>query len=449
MLGGMRIPIATIAGSDPSGGAGLQADLRVFTLLGTYGQAVPTALTIQNSLGVKKVVPLEAALVREELEAIFEDFPPQAVKTGMLPTAEIVHAVADLLERHRPLVVIDPVLVSSSGALLMEEGALAALKERLLPLATVITPNLPEAAALLGEKEVSLSEEVAETLLRLGPQAVVLKGGHAPGEKATDLVLAEGKTRVWETPRVSGKIGHGTGCTFSAALAVFLAQGLSVPEAAQKAKEFVYLALLAAKDQRLGQGLSPLDHLIHWERLYAQKQVLLALEEAVQFFCRHPVRPLIPEVQSNLAYALPYAQNHQEVAAFPGRIVALGEGAKVVGCPRFGASRHVANIVLAAMRHDPQKRAALNIRFREAYLKQAQSLGLKVAEFSRAEEPKDIKAREGSTLAWGVDLVCQRLGYVPDLIADRGEVGKEPMIRILGKDPMEVVKKALLFLEGD
>ncbi len=449
MFWGMRIPIATIAGSDPSGGAGLQADLRVFTLLGAYGQAVPTALTIQNSLGVKKFVPLEASLVKEQLEAIFEDLSPKAVKTGMLPSAEVVHVVAEVLETHRPLLVIDPVVVSSSGALLMEEGTLTALKERLFPLASVITPNLPEAAALLEKKDVSLAEDVARALLSLGPQAVVLKGGHASGDKAVDLVCAQGEIRFLKTSRIMGEVGHGTGCTFSAALTVFLAQGLPVHEAAQRAKDFVYLALLAAKEHPLGRGLRPLDHLIHWERLHEQKHVLLALEQAAQFFCRHPVRPLIPEVQSNLAYALPYAQNHQEVAAFPGRIVALGEGAKVVGCPQFGTSRHVANIVLAAMRYDPQKRAALNIRFREAYLKQAQDLGLKWAEFSRAEEPKDIKEREGSTLAWGVDLVCQRLGYVPDLIADRGEVGKEPMIRILGKDPLEVVKKALLFLEED
>jgi len=172
------------------------------------------------------------------------------------------------------------------------------------------------------------------------------------------------------------------------------------------------------------------------------------LEEAARFFCNFPVRELIPEVQANLGYALPLAQDLQEVAAFPGRIVACGEGAQPVGCPKFGASRHIANVILAALQFDPSRRAAMNIRFEERFLKKAQELGYQVTEFSRQEEPAHIKAREGSTLSWGVSLVCKRLGAVPDFIADRGDVGKEPMIRILGREPLEVVQKALKLLSG-
>ena len=443
-----RVVVASIAGSDPSGGAGVQADLRVFTLLGAYGQTVITALTVQNSLGVKSFQAAPPALVKAQLEALFEDLPPIALKTGMLAKAETVYAVAEVLERHRPLLVVDPVMVSQSGHPLISEEATKALKERLLPLATVVTPNLPEASVLLGEKVEKPNEEAAREFLKLGPQAVVLKGGHAEGPGASDLLYDGENLFRYESPRVEGSVGHGTGCTFSAALTVYLAQGIPLREAVRKAKDFVYLALLSARDKPLGRGTSPADHLIHLDRLREERLVLERLEEAARYFCSHPVRPLIPEVQSNLAYALPYARTHEEVAAFPGRIVAMGEAALPVGCPRFGASRHVANIVLAALRHDPTKRAALNIRFREEFLKRAQDLGLRVAEFSRKDEPEEIKQKEGSTLAWGVDLVCRRLGFVPDLIADRGEVGKEPMIRVLGVDPLDVVKKALLFWEG-
>lgn len=438
-----RLCVATVAGSDPSGGAGLQTDLRVFTLLGAYGQAVVTALTVQNSLGVKDWQPVSGPLVYDQLQALFEDFPPQALKTGMLATAEVMEAVAEALSRYRPLLVVDPVLVAQSGVPLLEEKALSVLKDKIIPLATVVTPNLPEAQVLTGKEE---PQEILSELKALGAKAVVLKGGHAEGPQVRDVLFDGERNLSFEVPRVEGPLGHGTGCTFSAALTVFLAQGHPLPEAVFKAQRFVYLGLLAAQKGPLGRGVSPLDHLIHLDRLKAGREVLEALKAAVQRFCAAPVRALIPEVQTNLAYALPFAQDFQEVAAIPGRIVAFGQGARAVGCPEFGASRHVANVVLTAMRYDPLQRAAINIRFQERYLQRARDLGLVVGEFSRAEEPPFVKAQEGSTLVWGVDQVCKRLGKVPDLIADRGDLGKEPMIRILGKDPQEVVEKALKFL---
>ncbi len=449
-----RIVVATIAGSDPSGGAGLQADLRVFTLLGAYGQTVITAATVQNSLGVKGFEALEATLVRDQLEALFEDLPPWAVKTGMLATMQIIEAVAEVLRKYRPVLVVDPVMVSASGHPLLSPEAVETLKARLLPLADVMTPNLPEAQVLTGKEALSLRgqaslEKLVQDLYALGPKAVILKGGHTSGPEAVDLVYDGRECASIRAPRLQGPIGHGTGCSFSAALTVYLAQGLSLLEAAHRAKNFVYLALKAAQEAPLGRGISPTDPLIHLDRLEQKSQVLFHLEQAARYFCSHPVRPLIPEVQSNLVYALPYAQGHHEVAAFPGRIVALGEGATIVGCPRFGASRHVANIVLTAMSYNPSIRSAMNIRFDEAYLQIAQKKGLRIGEFSRAQEPKEIKSKEGSTLSWAVALVCKSLGYVPDIIADRGEVGKEPMIRILGPNPLEVVKKALLFLRED
>ncbi len=440
-----RLVVATIAGSDPSGGAGLQTDLRVFTLLGAFGQTVITALTVQNSLGVKGWEAVPAEMVRAQLEALFEDLPPLAIKTGMLAQTETVLAVADVLERKRPLLVVDPVMVAKGGEPLLKEEALVAYRERLLPLAKVVTPNLPEAEVLLG-KRIKSPQEAAQKLLELGPEAVVLKGGHAPGEEVEDILAERRGLFSFRVPRVKGNVGHGTGCTFAAALTVFLAQGRSLCEAVAQAQEFVYLGLLGAQKAPLGRGISPLDHLVHLDRLKARFEVLEALEKAVTHFCEFPVRNLIPEVQSNLAYALPWARGPEEVAAFPGRIVAVGERAQPVGCPTFGASRHVANVVLAAMRHDPQMRSALNIRLEEPFLERAQRFGLRLGEFSRAEEPPEIKAKEGSTLAWGVDLVCRRLGFVPDLIVDRGEVGKEPMIRVLGRDPFEVVEKALKLL---
>ncbi|WP_028845762.1 bifunctional hydroxymethylpyrimidine kinase/phosphomethylpyrimidine kinase [Thermodesulfatator atlanticus] len=442
-----RIVVATIAGSDPSGGAGLQTDLRVFSLLGAYGQTVITALTVQNSLGVKRWQAVTPDLVKDQLVALFEDLPPLAIKTGMLANAEIIREVAQGLREYKPMLIIDPVMVAKSGDPLLKKDAEDALVKELLPLATVITPNIPEAEHILGEKITDIPNAL-EKLKKLGPQAVIIKGGHLSGENATDYLLHEDKVYTFSSPRVEGRVGHGTGCTFSAALTVFLAQGKKLPEAVKLAKDFVFLGLLGAKASPLGKGVSPLDHLVHFERLKEAPHILKELEEAAAYFCSYPVRPLIPEVQTNLGYALPFAQKQEEVAAFPGRIVAFGQGAHPVGCPRFGASRHIANVILAAGKFNHEIRAAMNIRFREEFLEKAQKMGFTVGEFSRADEPREIKEKEGSTLSWGVTEICKKLGFVPDFIADRGEVGKEPMIRILGKDPFEVVKKALKLLEG-
>ncbi|AEH44406.1 phosphomethylpyrimidine kinase [Thermodesulfatator indicus DSM 15286] len=440
-----RVICATIAGSDPSGGAGLQTDLRVFTLLGAFGQTVITALTVQNSLGVKDWMAVPADMVKAQLEALFEDLPPMAIKTGMLANASIIKAIAEVLRDHLVPLVIDPVMLAKSGDPLLEEEAVSALISELFPLATVITPNLPEAEFILKEKITDVREAL-EKLKKLGPKAVIIKGGHRKDEKATDYLYDGRDIFTFSARRIEGKIGHGTGCTFSAAITVGLAKDLSLPEATKIAKDFVTLGLEAARLAPLGKGISPLDHLVHYDRLVEAPKILRELEEAAEFFCSHEVRPLIPEVQSNLAFALPLAKTHEEVAAFPGRIVGLGAGARPVGCPKFGASRHIANVVLAAMQFDPQRRAAMNIRFSEELLRKAKELGFSLGEFSRAEEPQDVKAKEGSTLAWGVTKVCKDLGFVPDFIADRGEVGKEPMIRILGKTPLEVVNKALKLL---
>ncbi|OAG27611.1 bifunctional hydroxymethylpyrimidine kinase/phosphomethylpyrimidine kinase [Thermodesulfatator autotrophicus] len=440
-----RVVCATIAGSDPSGGAGLQTDLRVFSLLGAFGQTVITALTVQNSLGVKDWMAVPADMVKAQLEALFEDLPPMAIKTGMLANAAIIKAIADVLRKCQSPLVIDPVMLAKSGDPLLEEEAVSALIEELFPLATVITPNLPEAEFILQEKITDIPQALKK-LKKLGPRAVIIKGGHRGEDEATDYLYDGENIFTFSAKRIKGKIGHGTGCTFSAAITVGLAKGLSLPKATQMAKDFVTLGLEAACIAPLGKGVSPLDHLIHYDRLVEAPKILRELEEAAEYFSRQEVRSLIPEVQSNLAFALPLAKTHEEVAAFPGRIVGFGSGARPVGCPRFGASRHIANVVLAAMRFDHKKRAAMNIRFHEEFLKKAKELGFTVEEFSRAEEPPEIKAREGSTLAWGVTKICEKLGFVPDFIADRGEVGKEPMIRILGNNPREVVEKALKLL---
>ena len=440
----MRPIVGVIAGSDPSGAAGLQMDLRVLSLLGVYATAVPTAFTVQ---GLDKGViwePSPPDLFEKALQTLLSELPVKVLKVGMLGTAEVALKLAEGLFSFSGKVIVDPVLSASSGLSLSEKGMLPVLRERIFPRATLITPNLSEAETLLGRR-IGPGEEVeaVKALKTLGPQAVLLKGGHLRTERVRDFFYDGRTLRVFEHSRVAGSF-RGTGCFLSSAVAGLLARGRGLLSAVEEALNLIEVALLSAVN--LGVSPGPADALILWERLSEGRKILEDLMSAAEEFVKHPVRPLIPEVQSNLAYALPLAREVSEVAAFPGRIVGYGDSARPVGCPRFGASGHVARIVLAAMEFDPSKRAALNIRFNRHFIARAEALGLKVGWFSRREEPEEIKAREGGTLPWWIRRVIRELGFVPDLIADEGDLGKEPMIRILAENPFRAVEIALSLL---
>lgn len=254
--------LLTVAGSDSSGGAGIQADLKTFAALGTYGMSCICALTAQNTTGVSAIQNAEPSMVTAQLEMVYADIPPDGVKTGMLSTPEIVEAAADFLEAHRgaPLVV-DPVMVATSGAVLLEEAAVSLYKCRLLPLASVITPNIPEAEVLTGlsVKSPADMEKAAEALMACGCGAVLVKGGHLTGS-AADFFF-DGTDAVWlPGERIDTRNTHGTGCTLSSALAVFLAKGASAEEAARLAKRYITGAIRGAAARSVGSGHGPVDH---------------------------------------------------------------------------------------------------------------------------------------------------------------------------------------------
>ena len=258
-------PVAlSIAGSDPSGGAGIQADLKTFSALGVYGAAALAALTAQDTRGVSAVRDLPPDFVAEQVERVLDDLDVRAVKVGMLSRAAVVEAVAELLAQRRARnVVVDPVMVSKSGAALLLPDAVEALCEQLVPLALVLTPNLPEAAVLLGVQLGEVERDPAQAcrqLLRLGSRVVVLKGGHAGGERSDDLYFDGGEIVRLPAHRVETRNTHGTGCTFSAAIAALLARGEEPLEACRAAKRYVSAAIDAASAWRLGHGHGPVHH---------------------------------------------------------------------------------------------------------------------------------------------------------------------------------------------
>ncbi|MGI8551755.1 MAG: bifunctional hydroxymethylpyrimidine kinase/phosphomethylpyrimidine kinase [Dehalococcoidia bacterium] len=254
----------TIAGSDSGGGAGIQADLKSFSAFGVYGMSALTAITAQNTLGVQAILELPLNLIEAQIDSVVEDIGVDATKTGMLSSAAIVEVVAAAVARHRiPNLVVDPVMVAKSGDTLLQEDAISALKTRLLPLATVLTPNLPEAEILTGRpvKSLDAMREAARSLHELGVRWVVVKGGHLDEEEdAIDLVYDGNAFTSLRSTRVATRNTHGTGCTFSAAITAGLARGRPVPEAIAGAKRYVSCAI--EQSLALGRGHGPTNHLV-------------------------------------------------------------------------------------------------------------------------------------------------------------------------------------------
>ncbi len=251
----------TIAGSDSGGGAGIQADLKTFAAYGVYGASALTAITAQNTVAVSAVHVLPAALVRAQIDAVLGDIGADAVKTGMLGSVEVVRAVVDALIAHRPpVVVVDPVMISKSGNTLLDAAAVVAVRELLLPHADLLTPNAPEAAALTGHEVHSLAtaREAARRLHALGPKAVLVKGGHLPGDDVIDLLYDGHHLHELRAPRIASTHTHGTGCTLASAIAAGLALGQELEAAVADARAYVYGAIAHAP--RLGRGHGPLDH---------------------------------------------------------------------------------------------------------------------------------------------------------------------------------------------
>jgi hydroxymethylpyrimidine/phosphomethylpyrimidine kinase len=256
--------VLSIAGSDSGGGAGIQADLKTFSALGCYGMTAITAITAQNTQGVRAIHTIAPEMLRAQIDAVLEDIGADAIKIGMLHDPEVVRAVVKAIARHRlQQVVLDPVMVATSGDRLMAEETISVLVQELFPLTTVITPNLDEAALLLGRAidGADALDEAAAALLALGAPAVLLKGGHLPGDTVIDvLALANGYRLRLQSPRIATHNGHGTGCTLSSAIAAHLALGLPLPQAVDQARAYILGAIAAGANVHTGRGHGPLNH---------------------------------------------------------------------------------------------------------------------------------------------------------------------------------------------
>lgn len=418
--------ILTIAGSDPSGGAGMQKDLAVFTELGAYGLSAVTAVTSQNTRGVKDSQTVPASVLKSQLACVFEDLPPDAVKTGMLGSRENAEAVYEILKKEKVgCLVVDPVLKSSSGYALLEEDALAAMR-KLMEIATICTPNVRE-AEILSRVRITCMEERQKAAEEIGD--CVITGGD---EDAKDLLYYRGEYTELAGAKKDARV-HGTGCMFSSALTVYLADGISVPEAVGKAKAYTEEKIIGSLSLGAWSLLADTVKDGMSLELEAAIRAFTSLKDSVEF---------APEVGVNIAYALPGAQTVNEVYGLTGRIVKAGRQLIPVGEVKRAGSNHVARIVLTAMKHDPGKRAAMNVRYSPETVEACVRAGLSVSSFDREKQPADTP-----TMEWGTNEAIKSYGSVPDCVYDTGAVGKEAMIRILAETPEKIVEKVTRIIQ--
>ncbi|UPV76101.1 bifunctional hydroxymethylpyrimidine kinase/phosphomethylpyrimidine kinase [Halorussus limi] len=456
-------PVAlTVAGSDSGGGAGVQADLKTIEAHDAFGTSAVTAVTAQHTRGVESTHVLPAAEVAAQLDAVTDDFDVRAAKTGMLATAEIVELVADRAAAADFPVVVDPVMVATSGDRLLDAAAEDAYAD-LVSEATLVTPNADEAAVLTGV-EVGGREcavEVGERLLATGADAALVTGGHVPdpsegpGETVRDMLVTPDGTRTFERPRIDTDATHGSGCALSAAIAARLARGESVPEAVEASAAFAARAVRYHLD--VGEGPGAVHHAVEVRNRAAREATAEAVRGVVREFVEADVSALVPEVGTNVVGATPYAESVGETAAVEGRITRTFSGVKPNRDVRFGASSHVARFLLACREFDPDLRFAANCRFDSDVAAALERLNWPVAEYDRGSEPEGVKEREGSTMQWGARRAFEAARSAdgessgdgtPVAVVDRGEVGKEAMTKVVARDGEELAERVLALSEA-
>lgn len=440
----------TIAGSDSSGGAGIQADMKTMSALGIYSCTVITAITAQNTLNVDHIFPLSADIIKKQIMSVLSDIPIHAIKIGMVYNNEIITAVSDMLKNSKIPIVLDPIISAGTGARLLEQEFLSDFKIKLLPFCDVVTPNIHEAEKLSGIK-IKNENDIKNTALKiqkLGAKNVVVKGGHFKNNDKVivDTILNErGKFALIKNPRMKIVEMHGSGCNFSAALTAFLAMKFPMVIACLMANKYVHNSIV--NTVKIGKGIPVNNPISLMYEESCRYKVIDELANAVDQLTRTKnFEKLIPESQSNIVYAIPNANNINDVAGVNGRIVKAGDRSVPTSGIKFGASKHVASSILEYMKTNQLVRSALNIKNEKRILDKCNRL-FRVTHYERKLEPKTIKNREGRSISWGVSTALSK-NPAADIIYHTGDIGKEPMIIIFGQNPQEVVDKVKSILDN-
>ncbi|MDW8002594.1 MAG: PfkB family carbohydrate kinase [Deltaproteobacteria bacterium] len=436
--------LVSVAGLDPTSGAGITKDLEIFAGLGFHGIGIPTSIVVQGPGGVKSISRIPLGTFEEMLKVFeSEEIELSGVKTGVLVGEEYVKTISGMLSNLKKAgkpVVVDPVLKAKNGYELLSREGIEALKGFVLPKCTILTANVEEAQILADSKIEDLDNmrECAKRLKDLGPEVVIIKGGHLSGDPVD--VYYDGHSFIEKEKVRLEKEVHGTGCVFSSSLLGFLARGLNPREAFFEAENLTFS--LIKDSYRINADGYYYPSLYERLRTNAERfEAISSLREIRERLERLNPVELIPEVQMNICYAIPDARTVEDVCAYPGRISKHKGRILIKSDPEFGASSHVARTLLAFMKFFPEMRSCANLKFDKSLLEKAKKNGLKVVLADRKSEPESIKEKEGRSLEFLVEKSLSSANFVPDIIYDEGDIGKEPMIRLFARNPFELLEK--------
>ena len=418
--------ILTIGGSDSSSGAGIQSDIRTFSDFGVYGFTVITAITSQNTTDVSNIEPVSVKSLKSQLDSILSDFHIDAIKIGMVYNSVIIKVIhSKLCNCHVPIIV-DPIIKSTTGVTLLKKNALNNYKKMIIPLAHVITPNKYEAKILSG---VTNMREAAKKIQKFGAESVIITGASTSKGKISDFILE--KDREY---KVTGKIipirNHGSGCNYSASIAVSLAKQNPLRYAVTTAKNYVYNSIKNSKN--IGKGVR-----ITHQKVSTEKMELL--ESINNFKQIKNVHKIIPECQTNFVLAKKKSKTLWDVLGVSGRLVKSGKEVITAGEIIYGGSHHVGTAVIEVNKKFPNIRSGINIKFNSKIISKAKRCGLTTLNYDRNKESKKSKQKEGLSIKWGINFALKTKS--PDIIYHKGDIGKEPMILVFGETPDDVIRK--------
>jgi len=428
--------VLSIAGSDPSSGAGIQGDVKTFAALGVNGLTVITTLTSQNTSKFFTANPVSPLTVKEQIRSVLSDFKIDSIKIGMVYNSQIIKTLYNELKHIAVPIILDPIFESTTGGKLLRDEAYSDFKKFLMPLAYVITPNIPEAERIAGMKirtTVDL-KKAASKIRKMGPKNVIIKGGHMRTNNVTDLLLEDKRFHFFYNKKIKRE-SHGGGCVFSAALCVAIARKKSLDQAVKFAQQTSFESI--KKSIEVGKGLA----------IVTQKNIDLIEGELAKtiskFTSIKSIYQFIPECQTNFVYSKPRPNSIKDILGLEGRIVKTGELTTVAGDLKYGGSKHVASAVLEVSRKFPSIRSALNIRYGDKIIENAIAKRFHVLSYDRSLESFKDKKKEGTTVSWGIKTAINEAKTSPDIIYHKGDIGKEPMIIIFGKKPSHVLAKLL------
>ena len=425
--------LLSIGGSDPSSGAGIQSDVKIFTKFNVQCLTAITAITSQNTSNFGKIEPVTKKILENQLESLISDFKIDGIKIGMVYNSEIIKTIYQYFKKLDIPIVVDPVIKSTTGGMLIEKSSIIDFKKYIIPLATIITPNKFEAEILTKSKINSKNkpEKIAKMIQKMGAKNVIITGLEEKNNKISDFVLEANKKYFLNDKKIS-KINRGSGCIHSSMALYGIIKFKNIKKSLEFAKQVTLNSIKNSK--RVGKGFE----VTNFDELDSNR---IELTKAIEDFTKiKNIFENIPECQTNFVFSKHKPKSIKEILGISGRIVKAGKEVIVAGELEYGGSKHVATALLSVNKKYSKVQSAINLKFRESTILKIKKMKWNTYDYDRSQEPENIK-KNGSTIEWGIKNAIKKSKKAPDVIFHKGDFGKEPMIILFGETPEAIIKK--------